>query len=106
MPHLNIFELLRNLCMSHTLARRSLTCLLHMVVREIPFCSIKFPLWEFLKVRWEQYKKEHYPNESQKLHLWQAVVCGIIGGGTASIVSLPFDKAYKRIYVEKVINLS
>lgn len=69
------------------------------VIRELPFCSIKFPLWEFLKVNVEKYKN------GKDIETFESAICGSIAGGTAAALTMPIDLAYKRITIEKVHNL-
>lgn len=76
--------------------RRLVKQLLTTLVRELPFCSIKFPLWEFLKVTVENKKK------NKQIETYESAICGSIAGGTAAGLTMPIDLAYKRINVDKV----
>ena len=67
------------------------------VVRELPFCSIKYPLWEFLKCQVENSKHNQGHCET-----YESAICGAIAGGTSAALTIPFDLAYKRCYVDRV----
>ncbi|RUS71865.1 hypothetical protein EGW08_020374 [Elysia chlorotica] len=61
------------------------------VFREIPFSTIQFPLWEFLKSRW---------SESQggvPVMAWQSSLCGAFAGGLSAALTTPLDVAKTRI---------
>ena len=62
----------------------------------MPFCSIKFPLWEFLKIKVESLK------ENKTVETYESAICGAIAGGTAASLTLPVDLLHKRIYIDKV----
>ncbi|TDL17765.1 S-adenosylmethionine transporter [Rickenella mellea] len=55
------------------------------VVREIPFTSIQFPLYEFFKLRLARYL--HKPSVGAH----EAALCGSVAGGIAGAVTTPLD---------------
>lgn len=94
--HLTTFQLVNKLACSPGIYARLCKQLSTTVVRELPFCSIKFPLWEFLKVNVEKYK------DGKDIETLESAICGSIAGGTAAALTMPIDLAYKRITVDKV----
>lgn len=71
--------------------------LLSTILRELPFCSIKYPLWEFLKCSVENSK-----TNQEHCQTYESALCGAIAGGTSAALTMPFDLAYKKVYVDKV----
>ena len=61
------------------------------VLREIPFSTIQFPLWEFLKSRWAEQQGV------VSVAAWQSSVCGALSGGTSAALTTPLDVAKTRI---------
>ncbi|PVF97313.1 mitochondrial carrier [Serendipita vermifera] len=57
------------------------------IMREIPFTSIQFPLYEFLKVK----AADALGKKRGTLHAYEAAVCGSIAGGVAAAVTTPLD---------------
>lgn len=55
------------------------------VAREIPFTSIQFPLYEFLKTRLARYRGQ------AQVSAHQAAVCGSLAGGFAAALTTPLD---------------
>ncbi|KAF7303565.1 hypothetical protein MIND_00585800 [Mycena indigotica] len=64
------------------------------IMREIPFTSIQFPLYELLKTRLSVYtrRKPLYPHE--------AAVCGSIAGGIAAATTTPLDVLKTRVMLD------
>lgn len=64
----------------------------HTVLREVPFCSIKFPLWEFFKITIENYKVNEH------CETYESALAGALSGGIAAAITMPIDLAYKKAY--------
>ncbi|ORX37728.1 putative S-adenosylmethionine transporter [Kockovaella imperatae] len=65
------------------------------IVREIPFTSIQFPLYEGLKTQLSvQYLDGKRPTPVQ------AALCGMIAGGTAAALTTPLDVVKTRVMLE------
>ncbi|KAF7293038.1 hypothetical protein MIND_01203200 [Mycena indigotica] len=64
------------------------------IMREIPFTSIQFPLYELLKAKLSIYtgRKPLYPHE--------AAVCGSIAGGVAAATTTPLDVLKTRVMLD------
>ncbi len=89
-PHLTTLSVFKDLVRSeglHGFYRSYLTT----VLREIPFGSIQFPLWEYLKTACANYTKK------EVCEPYQSAFCGAIAGGFAAAVTTPLDVAKTRI---------
>ncbi|PPQ77069.1 hypothetical protein CVT25_014882 [Psilocybe cyanescens] len=64
------------------------------VMREIPFTSLQFPLYEFLKLRLSQ-KLGRKP-----LYAHEAAACGSIAGGVAAALTTPLDVLKTRVMLD------
>lgn len=65
------------------------------IAREIPFTSIQFPLYEWLKRTLStQYLEGRRPNSPE------AAVCGSIAGGIAAALTTPLDVVKTRVMLE------
>ncbi|OCF35186.1 solute carrier family 25 (mitochondrial S-adenosylmethionine transporter), member 26 [Kwoniella heveanensis BCC8398] len=65
------------------------------IAREIPFTSIQFPLYEFLKsVLSKQYLGGRRPTS------YEAALCGSVAGGFAAAVTTPLDVVKTRVMLE------
>ncbi|KAL1406427.1 S-adenosylmethionine transporter [Vanrija albida] len=65
------------------------------IAREIPFTSIQFPLYEYLKRQLSaRYLDGRRPNSAE------AAVCGSIAGGTAAALTTPLDVVKTRVMLE------
>ncbi|KAI8845306.1 mitochondrial carrier domain-containing protein [Chytriomyces cf. hyalinus JEL632] len=60
------------------------------VFREIPFCCVQFPLFEYMKKSWAL-RKGSAPEP------WEAGLCGSVAGGFAAAVTTPLDVVKTRI---------
>ncbi|KAG7089646.1 hypothetical protein E1B28_011308 [Marasmius oreades] len=68
------------------------------LMREIPFTSLQFPLYEFLKSR----LADHFnrPTNQPRLYAHEAAICGSIGGGFAAAVTTPLDVLKTRVMLD------
>ena len=64
---------------------------------QIPFTSIQFPLYEYLKA---QVAKQQGSRASSP----QAAVCGMIAGGTAAALTTPLDVVKTRVMLEAKVS--
>ncbi|KAH9851779.1 S-adenosylmethionine transporter [Lenzites betulinus] len=63
------------------------------VMREIPFTSLQFPLYEFLKKRLAKAL-------DRPLHAYEAAVCGSFSGGVAAALTTPLDVLKTRVMLD------
>jgi len=63
------------------------------ILREIPFATIQFPLWEYLKLVVAKFNKG-------KCEPYQSAICGAFAGGIAAAMTTPLDVAKTRITLE------
>jgi len=94
-PSYTPFQQIKRIVNMQNIWLRSYKNLTFLIFRELPFCSIKFPFWEFLKIEVESLK------ESKTIETYESALCGALAGGTAAVLTLPVDLAYKRIYIDK-----
>ncbi|KAL0961227.1 hypothetical protein HGRIS_006193 [Hohenbuehelia grisea] len=64
------------------------------IMREIPFTSLQFPLYEFLKLRLSSYLGR------RPLRAHEAAVCGSVAGGFAAAVTTPLDVLKTRVMLD------
>jgi len=65
------------------------------IMREIPFTSFQFPLYEYLK----HALRERLPGK-RALYSHEAAICGSIAGGVAAAVTTPLDVLKTRIMLD------
>lgn len=91
----NIFSSSRQ-AVYHIVQRQGLSGLYRgwfsLIVREIPFDIIEFPLYEYLKKRWK--------TSSDDLETWQSAVCGCVAGAVAAALTTPLDVAKTRVMLQ------
>ncbi|ANZ74787.1 BA75_00025T0 [Komagataella pastoris] len=61
------------------------------IVREIPFTTIQYPLYEYMKLRWAAHQG------IEKVSPLQGALCGSVAGGFAAAVTTPLDVLKTRI---------
>ncbi|KAF8872038.1 mitochondrial carrier domain-containing protein [Gymnopilus junonius] len=64
------------------------------VMREIPFTSLQFPLYEFLKLQLSRRINR------KPLYAHEAAVCGSIAGGVAAALTTPLDVLKTRVMLD------
>lgn len=65
------------------------------IMREIPFTSIQFPLYEFLKLQLAKWKG------TKRIPPSQASVCGCVAGGVAAALTTPLDVLKTRVMLDQ-----
>ncbi|KAL1950489.1 hypothetical protein VTO73DRAFT_5613 [Trametes versicolor] len=63
------------------------------IMREIPFTSLQFPLYELLKKRLARIL-------DRPLHAYEAAVCGSFSGGVAAALTTPLDVLKTRVMLD------
>ncbi|GJQ14824.1 hypothetical protein GpartN1_g6615.t1 [Galdieria partita] len=66
---------------------------LSLILREIPFDIIEFPLYEYLKKRWRR-------DDGAPLETWKSATCGCIAGAVAAALTTPLDVAKTRVMLQ------
>jgi solute carrier family 25 (mitochondrial S-adenosylmethionine transporter), member 26 len=64
------------------------------LLREIPFSSIQFPLWELLKLKLKQFN-------NKDCEPWQSALCGALSGAISAALTTPLDVAKTRIILSE-----
>ena len=62
-------------------------------MRQIPFTSLQFPLYELLKIRLAKLLR-------RPLHAHEAAVCGSFAGGVAAAATTPLDVLKTRVMLD------
>ncbi|CDF37509.1 unnamed protein product [Chondrus crispus] len=65
-----------------------------LVLRELPFDAMQFPLYEFLKKTWAE------RTGVEQLETWQTSVCGSMAGGVSAAVTTPLDVVKTRLMTQ------
>lgn len=89
-PHLTTLSVFKSLIKSEGV-RGFYRSYLTTVLREIPFGTIQYPLWEYLKTICAEYTRQ------KKCEPYQSAICGAIAGGFSAGVTTPLDVAKTRI---------
>ncbi|KAJ7052942.1 S-adenosylmethionine transporter [Mycena amicta] len=66
------------------------------IMREIPFTSIQFPLYELLKSRLSMYQRRR----GKPIYAHEAAACGSIAGGVAAALTTPLDVLKTRVMLD------
>lgn len=66
-----------------------------LVLRELPFDAIQFPLYEFLQNKWKEVSGQG------ELKTWQTSFCGSIAGGVSAALTTPLDVVKTRLMTQK-----
>ncbi|KAG8832189.1 S-adenosylmethionine transporter [Serendipita sp. 399] len=66
------------------------------IMREIPFTSIQFPVYEFLKLK----LADILGRERGKLRAYEAALCGSLAGGIAAASTTPLDVLKTRVMLD------
>ncbi|KAA1466580.1 S-adenosylmethionine transporter [Dentipellis sp. KUC8613] len=66
------------------------------VMREIPFTSLQFPMYEFFKRRLSLFLY----GKPASLHAYEAAVCGSVAGGIAAAATTPLDVLKTRVMLD------
>ncbi|PFH45426.1 hypothetical protein AMATHDRAFT_159864 [Amanita thiersii Skay4041] len=67
------------------------------IMREIPFTSLQFPLYEFLKSKLATHLGRR---SSKELHVHEAAVCGSVAGAFAAALTTPLDVLKTRVMLD------
>eukprot|EP01147_Barroeca_monosierra_P006655 gene6655-9434_t len=84
-------------CVSHIFSNKGITGFwegyVSLIVREIPFSFLQFPIYESLKRTTARYQRI----DVRELPAWQGSLCGSIAGGVSAAITTPLDVAKTRI---------
>lgn len=71
-----------------------------LVLRELPFDALQFPLYELLK---KQFLKRRATNGKRNvLETWESCTCGSIAGGVSAAITTPLDVVKTRLMTQPV----
>lgn len=65
-----------------------------LVLRELPFDAMQFPLYEYLKAQWARRAGV------EQLETWQSSLCGSLAGGVSAAVTTPLDVVKTRLMTQ------
>lgn len=68
-----------------------------LVIREMPFDLIEFPLYEAMKAEWQR------RSPSKKITTWQKALCGSVSGGIAAAITTPLDVVKTRLMLQGTV---
>lgn len=71
-----------------------------LVLRELPFDALQFPLYEWFKKEWA--KSKGVP--IHELQTWESCVCGSVAGGLSATVTTPLDVVKTRLMTQSIEN--
>lgn len=66
-----------------------------LIMRELPFDAIQFPLYELLKARWRKME-----GRVTELETWKTSVCGSLAGGASAAITTPLDVVKTRLMTQ------
>lgn len=71
-----------------------------LVLRELPFDALQFPLYEALKSRWSARRAASGHPDGGRLQTWQTSACGSAAGAVSAAVTTPLDVVKTRMMTQ------
>lgn len=71
-----------------------------LVLRELPFDALQFPLYEALKSRWAARRAASGHPDGGRLQTWQTSACGSAAGAVSAAVTTPLDVVKTRMMTQ------